>query len=96
MRTLLICHEDAALDREGLARWLASFSTYSGTVVIREPRGRLRARVRREVKRVGLVAISWTSSRSASSYRLAHAAADRQWEARALEPAARALSWSRI
>jgi len=25
--TLLICHEGAVLDREGLARWLASFST---------------------------------------------------------------------
>ena len=38
MRTLLICHEDAALDRDGLARWLGSFSTFAGTVVIREPR----------------------------------------------------------
>ena len=48
-----ICHEDAALDREGLVRWLGSFSTFCGTVVIREPGGRLRKRISREVRRVG-------------------------------------------
>ena len=53
MRTLLICHEGADLDREGLARWFGSFSTFAGTVVIREPGGRLRKRIAREVKRVG-------------------------------------------
>ena len=53
MRTLLICHEHAALDREGLARWLGSFSAYAGTVVIREPGGRLRKRILREMHRVG-------------------------------------------
>jgi hypothetical protein len=53
VRTLVICHEHASLDREGLARWLASFSTVTGTVVIREPGGRLRRRIEREVKRVG-------------------------------------------
>jgi hypothetical protein len=37
MRTLLICHDDAALDRDGLARWLASFSTLTGIHVLREP-----------------------------------------------------------
>src|SRR5439155_8825237 len=54
MRTLLICHEDAPLDREGLVRWLGSFSTVVGTVVIREPARRLRKRVTREISRVGL------------------------------------------
>jgi hypothetical protein len=53
MRTLLICHEGADLDREGLARWFASFSTFTGTVVIREPGGRLRTRISREIRRVG-------------------------------------------
>ena len=52
---MLICHDDAALDREGLARWLGSFSTFAGTVVIREPGGRLRKRVAREIKRVGFL-----------------------------------------
>src|SRR3954453_7290298 len=76
MRTLLICHEGAALDREGLARWLGSFSTFTGTVVIREERGRIRRRIAREVRRVGgrrfvdvLAFRAW--------YRVMHAAADR-------------------
>jgi hypothetical protein len=53
MRTLLICHDDAALDRDGLARWLASFSTLSGILVLREPPRRLRERATRELRRVG-------------------------------------------
>jgi hypothetical protein len=80
MRTLLICHEDAALDREGLARWLASFSTYTGTVVIREPPGRLRKRIAREIRRVGF----WRFLDVLAFrvyYRLRQAAGDRRWEA---------------
>lgn len=53
MRTLLICHHDAALDREGLVRWLGSFSTVVGTVAVREPKTRLRRRIAREFNRVG-------------------------------------------
>jgi hypothetical protein len=79
MRTLLIVHEDAALDREGLARWLATFSTFAGSVVIREPRGRLRKRIAREVKRVGwwrfLDVLAFRAC-----YRLLQAAGDRRWE----------------
>lgn len=79
MRTLLICHHDAPLDREGLARWLASFSEYAGAVVIREPGGRLKARVRREIKRVGpwrfLDVLAYRGY-----YRLVRLAADRRWE----------------
>ncbi|HEY2150038.1 MAG TPA: formyltransferase family protein [Vicinamibacterales bacterium] len=55
MRTLLICHHDAEMDRDGLTRWLASFSTLSGVVVISEPGGRWRKRVVREVRRVGVL-----------------------------------------
>jgi hypothetical protein len=84
MRTLLICHEDAALDREGLARWLGSFSTFTGAVVIREPGGRLRRRIAREVQRVGwwrfLDVLAFRAF-----YRLRHAANDRQWERQELE-----------
>jgi hypothetical protein len=54
MRTLLVCQEDAALDRDGLARWLASFSTLTGILVVREPPSRLRRRVAREIRRVGV------------------------------------------
>jgi len=83
MRTLLICHEDAALDREGLVRWLGSFSTFTGAVVIREPGGRLRKRITREVKRVGLWRFLDVLAFRAY-HRLARAAGDRRWEAREL------------
>jgi hypothetical protein len=84
VRTLLICHEDAALDREGLARWFGSFSTFTGSVVIREPGGRLRKRIAREVKRVG-----WWRFLDVLAFRalhrLMHAASDRQWESDQLD-----------
>ncbi len=84
MRTLLICHEDAALDRDGLARWLGAFSTLAGTVVIREPAGRLRKRIAREVRRVGwwrfLDVLAFRAF-----YRLTQAASDRRWERDALD-----------
>ncbi len=38
-----------------MARWLASFSDFSGSIVIREESSRMRARIRREIKRIGLV-----------------------------------------
>ena len=79
MRTLLICHEDAALDREGLVRWLGSFSTVAGTVVVREPRGRLRRRITREIKRVGIWRFLDVLAFRAY-HRLAHAVGDRRWE----------------
>src|SRR5579883_434669 len=55
MRTLLICHEDEVLNRVGMARWLASFSDLTGVVVIREESSRMRARIKREIKRIGLL-----------------------------------------
>jgi hypothetical protein len=84
MRTLVICHHDAPLDREGLPRWLRSFSTYAGTLVIEEPRRRLRARIRREVARVGL----WRFLDVVAFrvwHRLASAAGDERWERDELE-----------
>ncbi|MCI0437028.1 MAG: formyl transferase [Gemmatimonadetes bacterium] len=78
MRTLLICHHDDALDREGLARWLASFSTLAGIVEIREERSRVTRRIRREIERIGrlrffdVLAFRWF-------YRLAFAARDARW-----------------
>ena len=53
MRTLLICHHDAPLDRESLARWMASFSTLVGVVVITESRDAVWRRIKREWKRSG-------------------------------------------
>ena len=84
MRTLLICHENATLDREGLVRWLDSFSTFTGTVAIREPGGRLRKRIAREVRRVG-----WWRFLDVLAFRVFHrltrAAGDSRWERAALD-----------
>jgi hypothetical protein len=84
VKTALICHEDASLDREGLVRWLGSFSTFAGTVVIREPGRRVRTRVAREIKRVGWPRFLDVLAFRAY-YRLAHARADLAWERRELE-----------
>lgn len=53
MRTVLICHEGAELDREGLGRWLASFSDLAGIVVLQEKKEQLWRRTKREWQRVG-------------------------------------------
>ena len=80
MKTLLICHEDAALDRDGLARWLASFSTLAGIVILREPPRRTWQRVRRELRRSG-----WRGLLDVLAfriyYRLRLAARDREQQA---------------
>jgi hypothetical protein len=89
MRTLLICHEAADLDREGLVRWLASFSTVAGVVTIREAPTRLRKRIAREIRRVGVWRFADVLAFRAF-YRLAHAAGDREWERRQL---ARLRTW---
>lgn len=89
MRTLLICQDEAPLDREGLARWLGSFSTFVGTVVIREPAGRLRKRIRREIARIGLLRFLDVIA-FRMYYELAQKAGDRVWEQREL---ARLRAW---
>jgi folate-dependent phosphoribosylglycinamide formyltransferase PurN len=53
MRTLLICHEKEHLNRIVLPRWLASFSTLAGVIVVRETGAQKRRRARRELQRVG-------------------------------------------
>src|SRR5262245_9759807 len=54
-RTLLICHADDPLNREGLARWLASTTQLVGIVEIRESRKQLWRRIKRELRRVGVL-----------------------------------------
>jgi hypothetical protein len=84
MRTLVICHDDAPLDREGLVRWLGSFSEVAGVVVVREPGRRLRTRIRREISRVG-----WARFADVLAFRLFYrstqARSDRAWETRQLD-----------
>src|SRR5687768_4311307 len=78
VRTLLICHEGAGLDREGLARWLASFSDLTGVVVLRERGQRVWRRLRREVRRVGPLRFADVLA-FRLYYRLFLAARDRAW-----------------
>lgn len=84
MRTLLICHDDANLDRDGLSRWLASFSTLAGVLVVREPPSRLRKRVGREIRRVGFWRFLDVVAFRAY-YQLAWASDDRRTHERELE-----------
>ena len=84
VKTLLICHHDAVLDRVGLARWLASFSELVGVVEIREPKQRLWRRIRREVSRVGPLRFLDVLAYRAYE-RLALGRGDRAWQRGALE-----------
>jgi Formyl transferase len=89
MRTLLICHEDAPLDRVAMPRWLASFSTLAAVVVIREGRAEKLQRAAREIRRVGVLRFADVLAFRAY-YRIFLARGDRAWEsARAAEVSAR-------
>jgi hypothetical protein len=55
MKTLLICHERAELNKQGLARWLASFSNLVGIVVLRETKRQVWRHIQREMKRAGII-----------------------------------------
>ena len=79
MKTLLICHDGAALDQVVLARWLNSFSVLVGIVVIQERPGQIWRRLRRQLKRIGffrfLDALAFRLY-----YRLFLFGRDQQWE----------------
>ena len=87
MRTLLICHADDALDRDALARWLASFSDLAGVVEIHETRQHAWRRIRREIRRVGLLRFADVLA-FRLYYRLFLNGRDRRWEANRLAEAA--------
>ena len=87
-RTVLICHHDAPLHHDGIARWLASWSDLAGIVIIEEPSHLFRKRLRREFKRVGLRLLDVLAQRV--HYRLTSAARDARWmDARLAELRAR-------
>jgi hypothetical protein len=77
-RSVLICHHDEPLNRFGLARWLASFTELVGIIVVREPRARLWRRIRREVKRVGILRFMDVLAFRAY-YRMSLARQDSEW-----------------
>ena len=79
MKTLLICHEGAPLDEDGMARWLASFSEPVGVIVLREKGRRKFKRIRREIERVGVLRfLDVTAFRL--YYRIFLAQNDERWE----------------
>lgn len=83
MRSVLICHASDAFDREGLAAWLASFTELAGVVVLDETRAQRRARVRRELRRVGLLRFADVVAMRVYQ-RVALAGRDRAWLKQAL------------
>jgi hypothetical protein len=83
VRSVLICHHDDPLNRQGLAAWLASFSDLVGLIVIRESKGRVARRVRRELRRVGVLRFPDVVGFRAY-YRLFLLSRDQRWERRRL------------
>jgi len=83
MKTLLICHDGADLHREGLARWLASFSTLTGIVVLQEGRRAPWQRARRELRRVGAIRLADVLA-FRLYYKLFMASRDKSWQEGAL------------
>jgi methionyl-tRNA formyltransferase len=83
MRVLLICHDDAPLHQDGIARWVSSWGTHAGTLLIQEPRGLIFRRARRELRRVGITGMLDVAAFRAY-YRLTKAAADARWRAERL------------
>jgi hypothetical protein len=89
MRTVLICHYDDPMNRQGLAAWLASFTDLVGLIVIRETRGRLMRRIRRELRRAGPLRFPDVLA-FRTYYRLFLRSRDQQWARRRLAELARA------
>jgi hypothetical protein len=85
MKTILICHDGADLHTVGLARWLASFSDLVGLVVLREKKKRVWRRIRREVKRVGIVRFLFQVMTFRLYYYIFLAKRDRIWKKEKLE-----------
>ena len=78
LRVVLLCHNDAPLHHDGMARWIASWGTLAGIVVIREPAAVLRRRLRREWRRVGTWRLLDVLA-FRTYYRLIHARRDAAW-----------------
>jgi formyl transferase-like protein len=78
-RVALICHHDAPLHIEGLARWIASWAELTGIVIVHEPDGLLWKRLKRERRRVGLARLADVLAFRVY-YRLALAGRDNAWK----------------
>lgn len=78
MRTAIIFHENDLIDSDVTTRWLASFSDLAGMVVLREDAGKSKNRIRREIKRVGLLRF-FDVLAFRLYYKLFHAGRDNEW-----------------
>src|SRR3954466_6576265 len=83
-RVALICHHDAPLHFEGLARWIASWASLAGILIVQEPDGLRWKRLKRERRRVGLPRLADVLAFRAY-YRLALAQRDEAWKRERLE-----------
>lgn len=88
MKTLLICHEGTPLDERVLAKWLNSFSDLVGVVLVQESSTAIRRRIRREIKRVGVLRFLDVLS-FRLYYRFFLARRDRLWERQKIEELSR-------
>ncbi|MCW5960795.1 MAG: hypothetical protein KIS76_11595 [Pyrinomonadaceae bacterium] len=79
MKSILICHEGAKLEEEGLGAWLASFSDLAGIVILREKGQRKFKRVRKEIERSGFLRFLDVAAFRVF-YKLRFAADDLSWE----------------
>lgn len=80
---VLICHEEDALDTEGIASWLASTLRLAGLILIRDTPSRKWRAARREIRRVGwLRFLDVVAFRVYARLRLAPS--DAAWKARAI------------
>lgn len=77
-RTVLVCHADSRLNREGMSRWLASFTDLAGIVVIEERPSRMLVRIRREITRIGILRFVDVLAFRVY-YRLVESRADARW-----------------
>jgi hypothetical protein len=75
---LLIAHREAPLHWDGLARWIASWSTLVGVEIIDEPKSLRWKRLKRERRRVGSLRLADVLAFRVW-YRLVYAARDARW-----------------
>ena len=83
-RVALICHHDAPLHFDGLARWIGSWATLAGIVIVQEPDDLRWKRLKRERRRVGLARLADVLAFRAY-YRFALAQRDDAWKREQLE-----------
>lgn len=81
---VLICHEDDAIDSQGLAQWLAVRFNLRGMVLLRDQPGSRLKKIRREWKRVGLLRLLDVLLFRVF-YRLVYARRDARWTRDALK-----------